>query len=69
MNNYINGMDILEKLTKFLRHNKHHLINFSDHLQHVEELHNGDKDEVSKDDILELVDSICKVACKHMHDL
>lgn len=74
MNNFINNMDTLEKLQKYLQYNNQRTIGFSehihDHLQNkVSELHeNCEHVVLTKDDILELVDSISKTASKQMKE-
>ena len=72
MNNYINNMDPIEKLQKFLKHNQTYLIDFKDHLGDtlqckVEELQNDDV-QLSKDDMLDIVDYVSKAASKHMKE-
>lgn len=73
MHNYISSMDPIEKLHKFLKHNQTHLIDFSNHVEgklqyRIEELQQGDDVQLTKDDILDLVDSISKTASKNMKE-
>lgn len=78
MNNYIGSMDTLEKLQKYHQYNKAHLIGFNTHVQdhlqdRVQTLQNSDilydeNAQLSKDDILEIVDDVSKAASKQMKE-
>ena len=73
MNNFVNNMDTIEKLNKFLKHTQTKLIDFSNHVEdrlqcRIEEIQQGEDIQLGKDDIMDLVDSVSKSASKQMQE-
>lgn len=68
MNNFVNSIDIFNKLDKLLKHQGKNLITFNSHVEKsldpfVKQLKKGEDIQLSRDDILEIIDTVCKVTC------